>query len=353
VARSALSFLVFGWLTLLPAARASAEEAPRSVLLAIEDCPGGTLKLADAYQAARLELEQAGIASAPREAGASDAQGELTASLRCDRGVEATLRLRVSGDPSSASRVISLNDANPKDRPRLLGLALAELVRSDWSDLVERSRAPAAGAAKPADAAPSRAPAEAAPSVAASNRSSAGAAGDSGAREPSAAGAGGEPSRLALTADALARWFTAAPAITLGAAFGLERGWFSVGIEGVAGHRTVTRGATNYGLGAATLGAAVLRAVSRRGRLTLGPKVALGGTWATGESSDTGVVASGTGGLYADARIEATGAVRVGSIELGARLSGGRAAGLSLKDDGDVIGATGGWFLGGALGVRW
>lgn len=37
----------------------------------------------------------------------------------------------------------------------------------------------------------------------------------------------------------------------------------------------------------------------------------------------------------------------------GARVNGGRATGLSLMDDGAVIGATGGWFLGGALGARW
>lgn len=323
------------------------------MLLAIEDCPGGTLRLADAYQAARLELEQSGITSVQGDASASDAQGELTASLRCDRGVEATLRLRVHGDASSASRVVSLSDANPKDRARLIGLALAELVRSDWSDLVERKQAADASAAPAArDATPVVAKPAAAP--AAATVTNPGATGrDAGTDGLPAADAAGDSTRLAFTADALARWFTVAPVVTLGAAFGLERGWFSVGLEAVAGHRTVARGSTNYGLGALTLGAAVLRAVSRTGRLTLGPKVALGGTWATGESSHLDVVASGTGGLYADARLEGCAAVRLGAVELGARVNGGRATGLSLTDGGAVIGATGGWFFGGALGVRW
>lgn len=352
MARSALSF-VFGWLTLLPAAHAAAEEAPKSLLLAIDDCPGGTLRLADAYQSARLELEQAGITSVQGEVFGTEPQGELTASLRCDRGVEATLRLRLRGDASSASRVVSLDDANPKDRPRLLGLALAELVRSDWSDLVERKRAADASLATPASGAPPvTVPPVLAP-AAVSAKSPSAAEHDSGSEARTPADPLTDSARLAFTADAIARWFTVAPALTVGAAFGLERGWFSVGIEGVVGHRAVTRGATNYGLSAATLGAAVLRAVSPKGRLTLGPKVALGGTWATGESSHADVVASGTGGLYADARLEATAAARLGSVELGARVNGGRATGLSLKDDTAVIAATGGWFLGGALGARW
>jgi hypothetical protein len=61
----------------------------------------------------------------------------------------------------------------------------------------------------------------------------------------------------------------------------------------------------------------------------------------------------GKGGLYADARVEAAGAVRLSPVELGARLSGGLARGLSLTDEGQGIGATGAWFLGAALGVHW
>jgi hypothetical protein len=327
------------------------------VLLAIEDCPSGTLRLADAYQAAHLELEQAGIRSVDAEASGTPVQAELTARVRCEQGVEASLTLRIPNDTESASRFVSLDDANPKDRPRLLGLALAELVRSDWATLVERSTAKEVAAAKAAKEppAPLQEPA-AAPAAAAAKSSRAAPEADdvdrggaSGTREPSESQ---ESSELAFTADAIVRWFTVSPGITVGAAFGLERGRFSVGVEAAVGRHVSERGSADYGFGAATLGAAVLRAVSNKSRFTLGPTLALGGTWATGESRQADVEVSGTGGLYADARLDAAGAVRLGAVELGARVSGGRATGLELVDRGSIIGATGGWFVGGALGMR-
>ena len=348
---------MFGGLTLSSAATAVAAEPPAVVRLAIEDCPSGTLRLDDAYQAAHLELEQAGIRSVDGEANATPVQAELTARVRCDQGVEASLTLRIPNDTESASRFVSLNDANPKDRPRLLGLALAELVRSDWSALVERSAAKEAAAAKAAKQPPADAGTPAAAAAAATGESK------SVATEPSSADRGeateassssesNDTNGLAFTADAIVRWFTVDPGITVGAAFGVERGRFSVGVEAAVGRHVTARGTADYGFGAATLGASVLRAVSKKGRFTLGPKLALGATWATGESSQNDVEANGTGHLYADARLEAAGAVRLGSVELGARLDAGRATGLELTDRDAVIGATGGWFIGGALGMR-
>lgn len=326
------------------------------VRLAIEDCPSGTLRLADAYQSAHLELEQAGIRTVDGESDAP-VEAELTARVRCDRGVEASLTLRIPNDTESASRFVSLDDVNPKDRPRLLGLALAELVRSDWGTLVERSSAKEATPARAAKDPPTSADATRGAAATATRKST-----SSGAepRSPDHAPAAGTsasteasgPNELAFTADAIVRWFTEDPGVTLGAAFGVARGRFSVGLEAAVGRHVTARGTANYGFGAATLGAAVLHAVSTRTRFTFGPRLALGGTWATAESSQVDVEASGTGGLYADARLEAAGAVRLGSVELAARLDGGRATGLELEDRGIVVGATGGWFVGGALGLR-
>src|SRR5262249_39160914 len=157
-----------------------------------------------------------------------------------------------------ASRFVSLDDANPKDRPRLLGLALAELVRSDWAPLVERSAAKEAAATKTGQEPPRPESAAATASAATHEKTSTAAATGSAAR---GAGPGASPSSeaddadgLAFTAAAIVRWFTAYPGVTLGGALGIERGRFSLGVEAAVGRDVTARGKTNYGFGAATLG---------------------------------------------------------------------------------------------------
>jgi hypothetical protein len=275
--------------------------------------------------------------------------------LRCGPGIRATLHLRQHQERSSASRVVSLDDASSKDRARVLALALTELVRSDWADLsrpVDGSSA--AEAAEPSSPSAIQQPAR--------NEAKATST-PSKATEPAQAEIkddGPAPSSPAVAdnawhwrADALVRWFTASPGLTLGPAFALSRGRFSAGLEAALGRGSDPRGVANYGFGAATLGLDAYAAQGRVVRFTVGPRAALGATWMTGQGATANVQGSNVVQLYADARLEGALALQARAIDVGVRLCGGRANGLRLRDRAETLGATGGWFVGATLGAGW
>jgi hypothetical protein len=360
VARTALTAFWLG-LVLSSAERASAEELPDSILLHIDDCPVATLKLADAYAAARLELGQVGVGRIQVDGDERAARADLTVRMRCESGIQATLRLRPRAERSTASRVISLDDASAKDRPRVLALALAELVRSDWSELVSAAEAQSPPAGNSTPSPPAAAASAASPSgthrVGDTRASHSSAEGHESrpadADDAERANVPDTPAQLRLRADAIVRWFTAYPGVTFGAAFGVDRSRFSAGVEGAIGRHSTERGTASYGFGAAAVGLQLLRSEWGRARFALGPKVALGGTWATGKSALSNVVVESEGQFYADARLEAAASAHFSSLEPGVRVEAGRATGIAITDRGSVIGATGGWFLGGALGLSW
>lgn len=330
--------------------------------LRLDDCPQPKLNPSEAYAALRLELGQAGmrvVGDAERE----HASAELTVQLRCDAGIHALLRLRPRSDRSSASRLVPLDDTSPKDRARVLALALTELVRTDWSELV---RPAAVTRESGADEKPSPAAAPVAEASAPASPTASGAkpepsvTSDSTARDTderdasrNAASADRPDDNWRWQAQALTRWFTAAPQLMVGPAFELGHGRLAAGLEAALGRSSSARGVANYGLAAATLSFDAFATHGANARVALGPKLALGATWATGQSTLANIQSSDVVQLYADARVECRLTLHTRALDVGLRLAAGRANGLKLQDRQRNLGATGGWFLGAALGAGW
>jgi hypothetical protein len=341
---------------MLASGLALAQDVPASVQLRIDDCDASGLKLDEAYRAATLELTLTGARRVQINGGSEPTTAELLVTLHCERGLRATLKLRASGERSSASRVVPLDDATEKDRSRVLALAVAEFVRSEWGELAS-SAATAASPASPAANAPT-APGSAAPSTQeapsvdktaspaykpASEHSSSRDTGADRAERAPATGA-------TFEAAGRLRWFAAYPrGIMLGGGGGLRLGRWSADAEAVFGNNTAELGSASFGLAAGVVGFEALRLEAGRAHVALVPAAALGATWVTGTTTHSQVEVANQTNVYLDGRLSLRGELRLQSFSIGALLDAGRAGGIAALEHGQTIGATGGWFLGTAI----
>jgi hypothetical protein len=134
--------LVLFWTAL---ARAQSDE----LALVLPNCPGHAAWQREVRALFELELQ----AELSAQTGRPDAAlPSLSVEQACDSNADALLRFRDPSSGATHTRVLSLRDAPPELRARVLALALSELLRSHW--------APAADSGAPA-------PASAATSVAA------------------------------------------------------------------------------------------------------------------------------------------------------------------------------------------
>jgi hypothetical protein len=348
---------------------ALADKPRRDVRLSIEDCTPSVLNVHDAYSAAALELglgDTSGTATEPNHV-------ELDASFACDRGVKARLTLKTADQ--SASRVVSLDDVRVKDRPRVLALALAELVRAEWRWVTtgkgEQTEA-TSGDERHTSAEPARDESKTGDAAAA-------AATPNGASSPSdtPAANGGKPSARAPSTNAeptsardsvtvtgplpepgfslevlfRARELFEGPNFVYGAAVGARWHRWSAGAEALFGTERGELGTASVGLADVRIGYDVLRATRGRWFFGVEPGVAAGVTWLGGTGATPDVKVSDATAFYGDARLAARAEYRTLSLSPAVSLEAGRALGLAAQEHGTTLAVTGGWFLGGAVGV--
>lgn len=378
MARVALRALLLATTLLAPSALA--EKPRRDVRLSIEDCTPGVLELREAYAAAALELGLGDTAAEAPEPG----RVELDAALACDHGVKARLTLRTADQ--SASRSIPLDDVRVKDRPRVLALALAELVRAEWRWVTtgksEEKEAPLGderhgGAATSHDEAPTTGAATAGAATSAragttglDSRKDAASRSEqrkNTSRDPSepltgapapgrAADVPAEPPSpergLSLEVLGKARELFEGPTFVYGASFGARwHRWYG-SVEALFGGARGALGTASLGTADARVGYELVRASRGHWLFALEPALAGGVTWLTGTKTTPDVTVSNKAGFYGDARL----ALRTEySAPFSPTLSfdGGRAFGLAAQEERHTIAVTGGWFAGAALGASW
>jgi hypothetical protein len=337
------------------------------VRLAIEDCTPSALNLREAYAAAALELELAETSGATAT---EPGHVELNAALACEHGVKARLTLKTADQ--SASRTVPLDDVRVKDRPRVLALALAELVRAEWrwvttgkSDETEPppgyerhsntdpgqhdESTPSAAGARPSTAAakaagpPSNGDKPSAPAA-----TNAPTAGDRGAASNAAETP--LPERLSLEVLGRARELFEGSTFVYGAAVGPRWQRWSASVEALFGRARAELGTANVGSADARVGYELLRANQGRWLFAVEPAVAAGLTWVGGTGATPDVKVSAATAFYADARLTLRTEFRARALSPTLSLEAGRALGLAAQENGTTIAATGGWFVGGALG---
>jgi hypothetical protein len=325
---------------------ALAEKAKRDVRLGITDCTPSALDLPAAYAAAALEL---GLGAAKRDAGSDEGGVELEAALACEHGVKARLTLRTAD--SSAARTITLDDTNERDRARVLALALAELVRAEWRWVTTGKSDDAE--APPGDQRLTGADAhrESAGDAARNERDVAAknAAADDAADVP----VGGERSADGLRLEALGRVRALFEGrnLTYGGAAGVRWHRWSAGVEALFGTVRAKLGTATGGVADARVAFELLRLVRGRFHLSAEPGVAAGATWLSGRAASPTVQVANATRWYADARLALRAELLLRPLSPTLSLEGGRAAGFAATEGGRTVGATGGWFAGGALGV--
>jgi hypothetical protein len=351
VARAALGAVFLA--TTLLGAPVLAEKARREVRLEIRDCSPSAVDLRAAYAAAALEL---GIAGTRGGAAAEQGGVELEAALACDRGVKARLTLRTEG--SSAARTITLDDANVKDRARVLALALAELVRAEWRWVTTGSdgygesppgdeRLNGADGQRGSSAESNVAPKGDAPER--GNRDGPRRTADAGLIEPTDETPGDDGLRLEVLGRV--RGLFEGPTLAYGGAAGARWRRWSAAVEALFGRARGRLGTATSGVADARVGFEIVRLTLGRVRLSAEPGLATGATWLSGEASRPTVEVANATRFYADVRLALRAELALATVSPTFALEGGRAAGFVATESGHTLGATGGWFVGGAFGV--
>lgn len=340
------------------AAPVFAEPTRREVGLTIEDCSPSAVDLREAYAAAALELD---LVDSRGNTGSSANDVELAAALVCERGVKARLTLKTA--QSTAERTITLDDANVKDRPRLLALALAELVRAEWRWVTtgknDEREVPAGderrgGATRAEDEARSR---ELPPASAASvqaepkgpppRRTSAIETDADAASDRRAT-----PERgFSLEALARLRVVFGTPSLLYGAFFGARWRRWSFGVEGLFGRAESGLGTANLGFADGRVGLELVRFVGGRFGFSVEPGVALGATWLAGAPALASVEVTNVTRIFADARLALRAELGFAPFSPTLTFEAGRASGLAATEGNHTMAQTGGWFAGAALGA--
>ena len=371
-------------IALLPVAVASAgQPVPSTIRLSIRDCYPPSLSAVDTFSALSLELKQDGahrVLLTSSSQAAVDAELDVTVS--CDPKVEATIVLVAVKTARERSRAVRLDDVKPKDRPRALALVAAEFVRREWSGLdvaqVAPSRAPQASGqteTKQSEVRPPEPPnnkerAQSSSEPSPRSQPPSASRSDESPREPTTAGTAAapavvgssvsdaEPRReaspaggLAISAFGAARWFTDYGSLLLGGGAGIDFDRAAFHIEALTSGQATHLGAASTSLVAATASWKPWQWDAGPMRFALAATGSLGITWATATPDRDTVTAQNAQALYADLRLSAKTGTLLGPIWLWGGLEGGRAAGMASFAEGEVAGATGGWFVGLTLGA--
>lgn len=293
------------------AARAQDRVAPVQARLAISDCARAALDVGPLVSLLRLELQSDGVAVLEEvtwELAEDAAIGQSVALLRIDAPACAAdqlvfaLRIDDAATRKSVTRSVDLSAVAASARERALALAMSELLRASWAELMwvepsEPSIAPPAileamrvrlRAAYAALGDPSAEPAAAEP-VSADAASPA---------PPQDASASALPS-YAVSASFVVRGFPGGRVAPLGARLALDlrvlEEWaLGFDLEGALGTSLDPLGRIELGL--ATVGVSFRFVASiERVRLAIGPRLSGGAAWASGTAHDPTSVVANTG----------------------------------------------------------
>lgn len=346
---------------------AAASPLPARLELVLTSCESSGIEAREAERTVRSELEADGVAQVVTAGASEPSDAWLAVDVGCDAALTAHLELKSQHTGRERARSIALADADPSARTRALGLAVAELVRSDWPELnaPEPSTSTNASAAYPdahpaTDSAANNAANGTKRAPVTPTRANAGAAPESNASASRGdAGAGSatrsDPERahtLAFAASARMRWFVDYASVSWGGELGPDFGPFRVRGEALVSAKQDALGSANLGSAALCLGYRVLDVRVGAFALSGFPLASAGVTWLRG-SPAPGVHLDPSTGFYGDLRFLLEARLRAARLGPTLALEVGRASGLVARGADRTLGATGGFFLGASAGFRY
>lgn len=372
MARRALSAAWrFGAAALASTGLASAASGPSSLSLEASTCDSAWLDQPQLERAIRAELEADGIAVVEqRDARRSD-DGSLSVRVACQAAGSASVTLYARASNRRREQSVTLADTDAASRPRVLALAVSELVRSGWPSLSEASAtigtaadesgilpdgatvpaasAPASSASAPKSRALGTAPAlVVAPAAQPSSNASSPRA-DTGieSHQPRSHWA----PHAALSAKA--RWFVDYSSVSWGGDAGADFGALRLRAEALFTSQQDPLGAASLGSAALCVGYRVFDVRWGAFAFTGYPLAAAGVTWLRGESHSTEIRTEPATGFYGDLRFSLQAALNEAKLSPNITLEVGRATGFVARAGDRSLGANGGTFLGASAGARY
>jgi len=345
---------------------AAASPLPARLELVLTSCEGSGIEGREAERTVRSELEADGVAQVVAAGASEPSDASLAVNVGCDAALTARLELKSQRTGRERARSVALADADPSARTRALGLAVSELVRSDWPELNAPEPTPSTNAsaaypdAHPADTAANGAADRTKPTPVAPTRASAGEALEASAsssrveagarsanrRDPETAHA------VAFGASARARWFVDYASVSWGGELGPDFGELRLRAEALVSAKKDALGSANLGSAALCLGYRVLDVRAGAFAFSGYPLASAGATWLRG-SPAPGVRLDPTTGFYGDLRFLLEARLRAAALGPTLALEVGRASGLVARAADRTLGATGGFFFGASAGARY
>jgi hypothetical protein len=339
----------------------AAPSEPRPLTVSLRECPTEPVAATAFLSAIELELD---LDQRPIY---SRTEASAAIAVRVDCSGRASIRVHVGG--TRDRREFRVDDVPAVDRPRVLALAIAELVRNGAEDAanvpdrldepanaarLKESKKPSAPArsARSDDRARSRRP-ETPP-----DRGGKAARNAAAAQEPTSGDPSLEPRVDSALEDSLKPWVSASIHASLGAANAIYGGaagidWdrSRVQLEFGFAYAARARGDITSGLAAARYRHSMLLAGTGKLALKAALSSAAGVTWAIGDSRTPGVVVRRALFPYADARVALALKLRIAermAPELDVYTGG--AMGLLATNVGEDVLSSGGWLFGTSVG---
>ncbi len=356
---------------------------PDSIALQVTVCEDAFLDRVQAERALRSELEADGVRRVAARGINDSADASLRLSIGCTAPMTTSVALRSEQTGREHHRDVVLGDTDRAARARVLALAVAEIVRSEWPELAAKRSSPVPANTSPAappETSP-KAPAAAASATfpdqaepatneqAPSQRQRNGAAlikvPRSNAKpderpvasvgHTAAASERGPPRRtgLTLSADAQLRWFFTSPAASFGASGGVGLGAFRLRAEGLWLTSHDSRGDASLGIAALCLGLRVIDTKLGPVSIAAYPTVAAGLSWVGGTAARASVSVNEAKAFYGDVRLSLESRLHRIALSPGITAEVGRASGFEARAGQHVVAASGGFFVGAAAGGRY
>lgn len=281
------------------------------------DCATDSIGEASFLQALALELDVRSLRGNDRSQ-----DPRIDVHFYCD----ASALIRIGRNADAIERRVRFDDVSRPQRARAVALVVAELFRTQGAALAAaEASAPAESAMPRAEGDPTR---------------------DAGPAELGGA-------RPLFRIGVAARAAVAGPGSLFGGNVGANLGFLYLQGDLLLARRTVPSGTIVSGVAALRAGRTFALVRPRPFELRGGASLAAGGTWAVGDSRAAGTIAEEVVLPYVDFRLEVVGCLRASpAFAPDVVLYAGRAAGILARADSQETQATGGWFAGAEVGLR-